>query len=133
MERDRAWLEHEPEIDPAAPIRSYFVDNEARKWVFAYLEGKATISVTDFREVMVSGVTIDDPVHLLTAFSKAQTLFRISTYDPASDWLWACFRATRDLRKQKGKNGHNGVPVSTRQPGVIRRKKKAKKARKGRR
>jgi hypothetical protein len=133
MERNRAWLQPDPEIDPEALIRSFFVDNEARKWIFVYLEGKATVSVTDFREVMVNGITIDDPVHLLTAYSKTQTLFRITTYDPASDWLWACFRATRDLRKMKGKNGHSGTPVRKPQPGVIRKKKRAKKARKGRR
>lgn len=128
MRSNMAWLDPDPEVDRDAEIRSFFVDNEKRKWTFAYKAESAQIGVAEFREVVVAGKTIDDPVHLLTAFSKAQTLFRISTYDPASDWLWACFRATRDYRK-----GKYGKPVSPVQPGVIRRKKKAKKPRKGRR
>lgn len=122
-----------PEIDPEADIRSYFVDNERRVWLYAYRGDKATIGVRDFREVVIQGVTIDDPAHLLTAFSKAQVLFRISAFDPAFDWLWACLRATRDFRKTKAKTPQNGRPVSTRQPGVIRRKRGSKKAQKAKR
>lgn len=123
----------DPEIDSGADIRSYFQDDQKRIWSFAYRKDQATIGQSDFREVVIHGVTIDDPAHLLTAFSKAQVLFRISAFDPAFDWLWACLRATRDYRKAHKKTPGNGVPVSTREPGVIRRKKGAKKARKGRR
>jgi hypothetical protein len=107
-------------------IQSSFLDDKRRRWSFAYLKDQAHISLADFREVQVAGQTIDDPVHLLTAYAKAQTLCRIATEDPASDWLWACLRATRDLRKAS-KNGHKEAAITTRQPGVIRRKKTSKK------
>lgn len=113
----------------APEVESSFHDDKRRRWRFEYLDNQAHITLADFRAVQVSGQTIDDPVHLLTAYAKAQTLFRISSEDAASDWLLACLRATRDLRKAQ-KNGKKEGAVSLRQPGVIRRKKTSKKGRK---
>lgn len=109
-------------------IQSSFLDNKRRRWSFEYLQGQAHITLADFREVQVSGQTIDDPVHLLIAYSKAQTLCRIGADDAASDWLWACLRATRDFRKA-AKHGQKEASIPTRQPGVISRKKTSKKSR----
>lgn len=124
---EAAWLERDPEIDPEAPIRSLFVDDRHRKWTFAYLRNAAHVGLSDFREVQIHGATIDDQVHMLTAFSKARTLFRISEEDAASDWLWACLRATRDLRRNGPRKWQPEGSISSRQPGVIRRKKGSKK------
>ena len=121
-----------PDAAPGAEIESSFLDNERRRWTFAYVKDAANITLADFREVQVHGKTIDDPVHLLTAFSKSQTLFRITTFDPASDWLWACFRATRDLRKARAKTWKKATDILPRQPGVFRRKKEPKKGSRGR-
>lgn len=122
-----AWLERDPEIDPAAQIRSFFVDNMRRKWTFAYLQDAAHVGLSDFREVQIHGATIDDRVHLITAFSRARTLFRISEEDPASDWLWGCLRATRDFRLHGPQKWKAETSISSRQPGVISRKKRSKK------
>lgn len=112
-------------------IQSSFLDNKRRRWSFEYLQGEANITLADFREVQVSGQTIDDPVHLLIAYAKAQTLCRISTDDAASDWLWACLRATRDLRRAK--HGQKEAAIPTQRQGVIHREKTSKNIhRKGR-
>lgn len=129
---DATWLERDPEIDPEARIRSLFVDNLHRKWTFAYIREAAHVGLSDFREIQIHGATIDDQVHLLTAFSKARTLFRISEEDAASDWLWACLRATRDLRRHGAKEWKNPILIPHRQPGVIRRKKGSKNGQKSR-
>ena len=124
---DAAWLERDPEIDPEAQIRSLFVDNLHRKWTFAYIREAAHVGLSDFREVQIHGRTIDDQVHLLTAYSKARTLFRISDEDAASDWLWGCLRATRDLRRNGAREWRNPALSSHRQPGVFDGKKWLKK------
>lgn len=124
---EAAWLERDPEVDPEAKIRSLFVDDRHRKWTFAYIREAAHVGLSDFRELQIHGATIDDQVHLLTAYSKARTLFRISEEDPASDWLWGCLRATRDLRKYGARKWQPEGSISPRQPGVIRRKKGSKK------
>lgn len=129
---EAAWLQRDPEIDPEAQIRSLFVDDRNRKWTFAYLREAAHVGLSDFREVQIHGVTIDDPVHLLTAYSKSRTLFRISEEDPASDWLWGCLRATRDLRRHGIRPWKNPALIPHRQPGVIRKNKGSKKGSKPR-
>lgn len=108
-------------------IYSFFRDNEKREWIYVYQYEMGTVALEGVGDVRLAGSSFDDPTLLLGSFSRAQQELRISTFDPAFDWLWGCLRATRDLRKGriKGNGVHSGREYPQNQR--MKPRKKAKK------